>query len=134
VRIEPSGWGTKVTLTAEAAGGDEPVAAPVAKLATEPPATLLVARPRRRGFVAWVTELIRGPELEPAVPAAKALATPVEPPEPPEPLGPVEPAEPEPAAKLDSPSGEEPALDASAALDAALESLGQAHHRPYSRG
>ena len=159
VRIEPSAWGTKVTLTAQVGGRTAPAApAPVPEfavpvpeppgrvpeppaleppapepsaLAPEPPAPA-AARPRYaepapygrlevppRGFLARLRQRFAPPEpvrvaVEPAA-AREPTASP-EPPEPPEP-------------QLDTRS----ALDTSSALAAALESLGQAHHRPFSR-
>jgi hypothetical protein len=92
VRLEPSGWGTKVMLTVE-----EPPAEP-----PEPEPEPVVAPPRPRGLArfAWWR---RAPE----------------PPPPPEPEPVVEPPP--------------PALDAAAVLDGVLDSLGSAHHRPFSR-
>jgi hypothetical protein len=124
VRLEPSGWGTKVTLTAEApdpppqqgsdlaiehdaglqdltpgVGADEPVVAVPAK-------TSWWSRFRRRRAAEPV------PEPEPV-----AEVAPVQAPAPPEPeLAPV----------LD---GER----AQAALTGVLDTLGAAHHRPFSR-
>jgi hypothetical protein len=133
VRIEPSGWGTKVVLTAERAvegvpppepvGVTEPVVEAVepAELATETPAV------RQRRF-ARLRAFFRG--AEPL--AANGLAEP-EPivavqPEPPAP----EPPSPEPSSPAD-PADPAGAAGAEAALSAALDSLGQAHHRPFSR-
>jgi hypothetical protein len=134
VRIEPAGWGTKVILTAQPTAEDpvmstEPSTEPDRSAdpdrseepdqSEEPPPP----PPRNRRLTrlwAW----LRGPEpeLEPEAPAA------IEPPPPPEP-------EPEPAAIEPPPELAPPApqSDAEAALSAALDSLGQAHHRPYSR-
>jgi hypothetical protein len=86
VRIEPSGWGTKVTLTADAA--EAPAPAPIPE--PEPPRQSWWTRFRRR----------RDPvvEAEPAPPA--------------------------------------PVLDgerAQATLTGVLDTLGAAHHRPFSR-
>ncbi len=95
VRLEPSGWGTRVTLTAEPAAV-EPPPAPEPEPEPEPPP--------RQGF--WARLFRRAP-----APVA------VEPkPEP----------EPEP----------QPAIDderATAALTGVLDTLGAAHHRPFSR-
>jgi hypothetical protein len=102
VRLEPSGWGTRVTLTATPAAVPEPEPPP----AREPPP----AAPVRTGLFARLR--------------ARFKAEPVVEPPQPEP----EPAEPEPAsAEL------EDSVDPGAALSAALDSLGQAHHRPFSR-
>jgi hypothetical protein len=94
VSIEPSGWGTKVTLNATIEA-EEPVPEPV-----EPPAP----PPRQSFLTRWLT---RRRTAEPG-PVADAPA--------PEPVG-------------------EPAVaDAQTVLDHALEALGSAHHRPFSRG
>ena len=95
VRIEPTGWGTKVTLTAEAAEPPEPEPQPEPEPAPEPPRQSWWARFRRR-----------------REPMAEAAAAP--PPAPP------------PAPVLD---GER----AQAALTGVLDTLGAAHHRPFSR-
>jgi hypothetical protein len=95
VRLEPSGWGTKVTLTAHAAEPPEPEPTPEPEPAPELPRQSWWARFRRR--------------REPVVEAA--------PPPPPAPPP-------------------EPALDgerAQAALTGVLDTLGAAHHRPFSR-
>src|SRR5215218_6767264 len=84
VRLEPSGWGTKVTLTA----------LPV------------VVDPPPRGF--WA-RLLRRPAPEPPAP-------------PPAP----EPVDPGPLPAIDAATGE-------AVLGRALDTLGAAHHRPFSR-
>ena len=98
VRLEPSGWGTKVTLTAEAAAEPEPEPEPEPAPEPEPPAKASWwSRFRRR----------REPEIEP---------------------------EPEPAAAVTPPPA--PALDAEraqATLTGVLDTLGAAHHRPFSR-
>jgi hypothetical protein len=112
VRLEPSGWGTRVVLTAdcdlpaqesnpesEAEPQPEP-APPTPEVSIEPPRGLL-----SRVLHGWPR---RGRESPPA-----ALAEPE--------AGPV----PEP---IDGRG--QVTVDA---LDAALDSLGRAHHRPYSR-
>jgi len=94
VSIEPSGWGTKVTLSARIEREEAP-----AETAEEP------EPPRRRSLLArwWRREV----QVEPA-----ALPEP-------------------PPAVEDHPIAPE---DAQAVLDGALEALGSAHHRPFSRG
>ena len=89
VRIEPSGWGTKVTLTADPA--EPPAATPVPEPEPEPPRQSWWARFRRR----------RDPvvEAEPTPPPAPVL------------------------------DGER----AQATLTGVLDTLGAAHHRPFSR-
>ena len=108
VELEPSGWGTRVTLTAEPALSEpEPAPEPEPEPEPEP----VTAEPPRRGFFARLfRRQAREPEPEPV--AAE-----------PEPE-PARVAEPEPAI------AEERAV---AALTGVLDSLGAAHHRPFSR-
>jgi hypothetical protein len=101
VRLEPSGWGTTVTLTALPVVHDPPPPEP----APDPPA---VEPPAPRGF--WA-RLFRRPEPEP---------------EPPAPPAPPEPVDPGPLPAIDAATGE-------AVLGRALDTLGAAHHRPFSR-
>jgi hypothetical protein len=180
VQLEPSGWGTKVTLTAVAEAAEpatvepEPEPEPVAVEAVEPvvvepvvvePVAVApvaiepLAAPeteKRPGlFARLVAMLVGKPEPEPEIVLRDLTAM-----DDPEPAAELEPVtvepEPEPAAELDPVKVEpEPELvavepepvrpeappplgaelaDAEAALTAALESLGQAHHRPFSRG
>lgn len=153
ITLEVSGWGTKVNLTAElvgtegvdepraqAAGQAEPVGdliepepvvehvehvgcgdldAPVQK----PPWTQRMARAFRKWFSPPPLEDDAASHAEPAEP------TPIVP-EPQPPAASHSPI-PEPAPQQETP----PQLDeaSTAALDAALSSLGQAHHRPFSR-
>ena len=189
VSIEPSGWGTKVTLHAELPEPDEqepepdPEQAPAEPAAEAPieepevgtqesavePEAELEAEPeveptRRRGFWGWLfRERTDSPAR--AVMAAEAEPVAAEPePSVPEPSEP-EPSEPEPSAPepLESiadeaeppadeaePEPEPGPLDAEPAqpdgpvaldperalviLDEALDTLGAAHHRPFSRG
>jgi hypothetical protein len=172
VSIEPSGWGTRVTLHAELPGEEapepvaegppaeeEPVAeAPVAEdpVAIEEPPMVEDAVERepespvsRRGFWGWLfrtrtgeNEIAIEPEAEPIAPEPEPVAYEPEPvveePEPdavePEPV--VE--QPEPVAvELEPEPEEEATVDserARAILDEALDALGAAHHRPFSRG
>jgi hypothetical protein len=185
VVIEPSGWGTKVTLTAapvRAAAPEpavvapepqpevlvEPEPEPVAAVEPEPhpePAVMAVAPVpapltademlARSGFFSRVFRRRRtqaeigGPSAPTPLPTPPAPApdpSPAPTPEPPEPTRlPVPPApdpEPPPAAEADpepvaEPQPEpEPAaapLDLEGILSGALDSLGAAHHRPFSR-
>ena len=154
VRIEPAGWGTKVILTAvEMDGGapaeepepvvelepaveaepvvePEPVEAPVDVVSDLPEVPASEPPPRRPRF-ARLRAFLRGPEPaadSPAVdPPLEAKSPPVA--EAPPAADPPPAAEPPPAPE--EPVGE--GSDAQAALAAALDSLGQAHHRPYSR-
>ena len=185
VRFEPSGWGTRVILTARAteqqtqkapiqepnqtgaelkdppvaepprvddprAGSDgesapppdpepEPEPEPPPPAASAPAPLVSAPQPiRRLGLFARLMAMFQPPlsstlppEARPAAaprPAAVSTAT-ATPPDPPDPPDPPEP--------FDAPESSEPdvldALDHDAVLAAALDSLGQAHHRPYSR-
>ena len=173
VSIEPSGWGTKVTLHAELPRGVEPEPEPEPEpVAAEPEPGPIGAEPDaiepeparigaepdaetekpRRGFWAWLFRPRTGDQAEPEPVADERPEPEAEPvlaePEPvaaePEPIA-AEPepvaAEPEPVAAEPEP---EPAAEAGAApldperarvvLDEALDALGAAHHRPFSRG
>ena len=140
VRIEPSGWGTKVTVTAATeslAATPEPTAEPVTEVpasvtpapdtdALSPVAECVPSEPeptRRPRFLARLFGGARKPASQPVVPEAVAPD--------PSPAA----AVPEPAVSLRSePIQDEPTpVDAAAALEAALDSLGQAHKRPFSR-
>jgi hypothetical protein len=118
VQLEPSGWGTKVTLTAELAAIEEPEApeapeAPVIEeavveepepiveepVAVEPPPPSMPEQPRP-GF--WARLFGRRPKLE--------LSTEVPPAEPPPTPPPVEEPEPEPAPVEEPPAPEPPPL------------------------
>lgn len=105
VELAPAGWGTAVTLTAE------PVAvegAPEPDPEPEPelqPAPERAAVPQRRSWLARLFARRRPPTPEAAVVAD--VEEPAQPP-PPDPL--------------------------EATLTSALDSLGSAHHRPFSRG
>jgi len=156
VRLEPSGWGTRVTLTAQAGG--EPQAAPVPE---EPPQTASVSEPEpveldpepepveldpepepveldpepRGGLLGVLRGLFRrrsAPVTVPAEAESDAEPSPAHVAHEPEPAEP-EPTEPEPAKP--EPADIEPVdTTAQAVLAAALDSLGQAHRRPFTRG
>ena len=175
VRLEPSGWGTRVTLTA-AAEGEEGVEEPEAQEPEPEPPDAEPAPPdpepappdpeptalssaqwaRRARLLGRVTALFRSREAEPTEPLAIEPTQPaipeatepvvVETTEPATPQAPATPeppttdeATPEPAttdeASLEPPTPKEapPESDPGGALAAALDSLGQAHHRPFSR-
>ena len=112
VELAPAGWGTSVTLTAEPVTVDQASAEPEPEpepVAVEPPAPEPVVEqptPRRP----WFARLFGRRVQPPAEPVA------------------VEPPAPEPAAEEQAPDPLE------AVLSGALDSLGQAHHRPFSRG
>ena len=110
VSIEPSGWGTKVTLNAQLEIGEPEV---VEEALEDPPPAPIEDRPKRRIF-AWLFR-----------PRTQAMGPPEEPPV-------AEALEPEAEAHEDS-AGLDPE-QAQAILDEALDALGAAHHRPFSRG
>jgi hypothetical protein len=168
VRLEPSGWGTRVTLTLagdqaprseEPAGtatdatnlthvetaASEPAAAP--QEAAGPPARSEAAvpgAPPREGFFARLMARLRGASAPVEPPVSPAPVEPHVSPAPDEPHVSPAPVEPHVAAAPDEPPvaaapDEPPASPApvepqsEAVLAAALDSLGRAHHRPYSR-
>ena len=117
VEIAPSGWGTKVTLTARGPEPEpvpepepEPVQAPAPEPRTQPEPE---PEPRRRGFFARLFNR-RPPEPVSEEPVVE------------------EPTVEQPA--LEAPAPEPEPDDTLAVLTAALDSLGTAHHRPFSRG
>jgi hypothetical protein len=144
VRLEPSGWGTRVTLTVTEqttaatpkpeppAVAAEPEPSPVAPEsvaeAAEPEAEPDVAVAPHVGMLARLRLFLRGGSTPAAVDdEPPAAVEPMEPEEPEESIEPVQGAQPvKAAATSDGPPGE-------LALVAALDSLGRAHHRPYSR-
>jgi len=174
VRIEPSGWGTKVTLTAKTEAEEEPEVAPVAaapeppvapepsvaQVAPEPPvapepqpepvveqwpAPIAVTPAGRGGLWSRLFGRRGAPEAVSAVAVSVAKPEPAMPPLPreAEPVPEAEPvaeavAKPGPVPKPEPVPVSEPehtpeGPDATAVLTAALDSLGQAHHRPFSR-
>jgi hypothetical protein len=138
VKLEASGWGTKVTLTAELAALEEAVAEeepePVEEPVVEEPVAVEeppppVIEPPRLGFWARMFRKRRQAEVPPAEPPAPdSEPPPVEEPEPD--------PEPAPVEEPPLPAAEEP-FDgdrAVAVLTGVLDNLGAAHHRPFSRG
>jgi hypothetical protein len=128
VRLEPSGWGTRVIITAARVTDDEPEP-PAAEV--EPPAELEPAPAppspiplpeRRGGLLARIVGFFRSPS-----PPAFRFDPPPPPPEPAVSTAPEPEPEPESKSEPDRP-------DPAEVLAAALDSLGQAHHRPFSRG
>jgi hypothetical protein len=144
VRLEPSGWGTRVTMTArhdqpdeepvaeveppEPPVREEPPPEPVAESPEPDPEPLppaASAPPPRLGLWGRLARVFRAPQpeielskpAEPEAPVASAV---------PDPQASEEPSRPE------DPGDAEPHAT-EVALTAALESLGQAHHRPFSR-
>jgi hypothetical protein len=153
VSIEPSGWGTRVTLTAELAAASasaerEAAAAPAAPEAQaaapgapgpeagapaglRPPPSKPARRWRmlwRRVFSGW---LVPDERLHPPAPRERT-PSPVEA-APPEPVAPApEPQEPALALEEDPPTAIH-RDDAESVLNETLDALGSAHHRPFSR-
>ena len=141
VMIEPSGWGTKVTLKAQVEGAEPEPAEPEpaepepepepAEREREPQAELFPEETgalRKTGFFARL--FAWGPKEVPVAAAPEARAEPEAIAEP-EPI-----AEPAPEPETQPQAEREPdgALEAQAVLEEALEALGSAHHRPFSRG
>jgi hypothetical protein len=110
----------------------EPVATPLDPVAGTAPETSLEPVPETSLEPSPETSL--EPASEPVVepPAEPVAAEPDPVPEPEAMAEPEPPPVPEPMAEPD-PEPDAQALDATAALTAALDSLGQAHHRPFSR-
>ncbi|GAC1433996.1 MAG: hypothetical protein NVSMB51_00120 [Solirubrobacteraceae bacterium] len=125
VKLEVSGWGTKVMLTARAARPGQPVGAPalaqpdVSYPAPTPPSGPAVptARPGffKRLFGRRALPLEPPPPAPACVPASRTELRA---------LGPIHVVEQRPP---------EP-IDASGALETMLDTLGTAHRRPFSRG
>ena len=167
VRLEPSGWGTRVVLTVDTpeppAEDPEPEKQTVAEAieaakieaAVEEPEPVAVVEepdpepepvvepiaeePPKRGF--WA-RLFGRKNLAPAEPRPHVPAEPVEPePEPePEPVAEPEPTfgtieweVPEPVAEEPEPEPEPDPVDPEKVLHGVLDTLGAAHHRPFSR-
>jgi hypothetical protein len=156
VKLESSGWGTRVTLTCstatvaelepepvadpepEAAAEPEPEAAadPEPEAAAEPePAPTAESAPSRGGLLTRVMRLFAAqqppaePPPAPPAPERSSAEPPSPAPESPKPEPPTpESSKPEPS----TPQATEPD-EAADRLTAALDSLGQAHHRPFSR-
>jgi hypothetical protein len=166
VKLEPAGWGTKVTLTAtatevEAPAVPEPVVEPepVAEVVVAEPEVVTVPEPEPTAAVeeepderSWldrhppeepgpkvgfwkrlfgrhrpveVAEVLPGPEPTPVPDPSPIPEPPAPEPAPPTPLpDPTPPVEPDPT----------PPPEIAAVLTNALDQLGSAHHRPFSRG
>jgi hypothetical protein len=132
VSIEPSGWGTKVVLTASIEGEEPPPPEPAPEAVAEesPDIVEQLQEPPRRKRRRLLRLLRRErperaltPAADPPVWVTGAIVE-----EPPA----VEPEPPAPEADDgDAPLNRD---GAQAALESALEALGSAHHRPFSRG
>jgi len=158
VRIEPSAWGTRVTLTARAAvqpdptmpaeeferPPPEPVPIPAPTPAPEPlpPAARSprvddppsAAEPPRRGLRrllrGWRSSKSQPSEPPPAADELPAAATPTA--ASPAAATPAE-TEPAPASPAETEPAPTSAADPEVVLAAVLDRLGSAHHRPFSR-
>jgi hypothetical protein len=118
VRLEPSGWGTKVLLTARVGAPVIEAEAEAPPAVEEPSVQAPPVQPERRpGLFARLFALWRRP--------VESQSVMEEPP-------PQEEAQPE-SEEEPPPSEDTRFPEAEAALTAALDSLGQAHHRPFSR-
>ena len=132
VRLEPSGWGTKVILTARRSDANVPAPAEIDAAVVPMQAS---ARPSsKRGAFDWLRDLFgsapvperaRVPDAQPVRQVASEALHKPEIEHEIEPRAEV-PLAPEPIDEHVPPADE--------ALAAALDSLGQAHHRPFSRG
>jgi hypothetical protein len=164
VQIEPSGWGTKVTLTAtvpevtppepvavepepvavepepepEPEAEPEPEPEPEPELVSPPPPPSAAVMLERSGFFSRLFARSRTideiPEAPPAPEPEIAPPTPVPDPEPePEPEPEEEPALPEPTPLPERDPDPMPPAAVEELLSDVLDSLGSAHHRPFSR-
>ncbi len=120
VSIEPSGWGTRVTLTAQL---PEPPAPPEPE-PVEPDPAVSPEPPRGNRLRSWLRSR-RERSRRGSADADQPVWVTGAPAPAPEPESPT----PEP-----EPDGSLARADALAALERALEALGSAHHRPFSRG
>lgn len=148
VTIEPSNWGTKVTMTATLADAVE--ARPVVEVepvtAVEPVTEVepVTAGQPATGPEPFAAVPPRAPQPAPGARRPGLLARlaalfglsspppPVAMPDPEPPQAVPEP-EPDPEPEVVAQPLEQAGTDPEAALDAALDSLGQAHHRPFSQ-
>jgi hypothetical protein len=151
VRLEPSGWGTRVVLTVdtpEPAADPEPepeVEEPVAVVEPEPdpepepePEPVAEVEEPKRGF--WARLFSRRkpapvapePEPEPVIEQPEPVAEEPEP-EPETPFGTIEWEIPEPVAEEEPEPEPDTPADPAAVLHGMLDTLGAAHHRPFSR-
>ena len=151
VRLEPSGWGTRVVLTVdtpEPAADPEPepeVEEPVAVVEPEPepepepkPEPVAEVEEPKRGFWARLfgrkkpEPVAPEPEPEPVIEEPGPVAVELEP-EPETPFGTIEWEIPEPVAEEEPEPEPDTPADPAAVLHGMLDTLGAAHHRPFSR-
>jgi hypothetical protein len=156
VRLEPAGWGTKVFLTAtEEGAAPEPEPGRVPKADVPPkPVEQVAPEPVEQVAPEPVEQVAPEPVeqlAEPELPARRGIFArlaglfgprPGPPPEPPPEPDLTPPREIPPPAEIPSAAETPPAAESARAaetppstnpLDVALDSLGRAHHRPYSR-
>ena len=146
VVLEASGWGTKVTIEAtldevevEAAPEPKPEAEPEPEAEAKPepqpvaePTPVAESKPAQAGgFFARLFGTAPAPEPEPQATTEIKTEPAPEPVRPPEVEPTVSAEDPEPEESLETPALDGQALEA--ALEAALDNLGAAHHRPFSR-
>jgi hypothetical protein len=157
VTLEPSGWGTRVVLTAIADGGEEGEEAPESPPEPEPvseheptpesepeptpepePEPTPEPEPRRQGFIARLFGFRRHPPAEPSPigqqdPEVTVTSEAAPAPDP----AAITPPEQAPSARdlrgAPEPDGDSAPAPELEALVGALESLGSAHRRPFSR-
>jgi hypothetical protein len=151
VRLEPSGWGTRVVLTVDT---PEPAAVPEPEPEPEEPVAVIEPEPEpepepqpepvaaieepKRGFWARLfgrkqpAPVAPEPEPEPVLEEPEPV---LEAPEPePEPtFGTIEWEIPEPVAEAEPEPEPDTPADPAAVLHGMLDTLGAAHHRPFSR-
>ena len=146
VVLEASGWGTKVTIEAtldevevEAAPEPKPEAEPEPEAEAKPepqpvaePTPVAESKPAQAGgFFARLFGTAPAPEPEPQATTEIKTEPAPEPVRPPEVEPTVSAEDPEPEESAETPALDGEALEA--ALEAALDNLGAAHHRPFSR-
>jgi hypothetical protein len=152
VRLEPSGWGTRVVLTVDT---PEPAAVPEPEPEPEEPVAVIEPDPEpapepepepepvaeieepKRGFWARLfgrkkpAPVAPEPEPEPEPELESVLEEPE--PEPETPFGTIEWEIPEPVAEEEPEAEPDTPADPAAVLHGMLDTLGAAHHRPFSR-
>ena len=155
VRLEPSGWGTRVVLTVdtpEPAADPEPEPEPeepVAVVEPEPepqpepepePEPVAAVEEPKRGFWARLfgrktpAPVAPEPEPEPVLEEPEPVLDEPEPEPEPEPtFGTIEWEIPEPVAEEEPEPEPDTPADPAAVLHGMLDTLGAAHHRPFSR-
>jgi hypothetical protein len=157
VRLEPSGWGTRVVLTVDT---PEPAADPEPEPEPEEPAAVIEPEPEpepepapepepepvaaveepKRGFWARLfgrkqpAPVAPEPEPEPVPEEPEPVLEAPEPEPEPEPtFGTIEWEIPEPVAEAEPEPEPDTPADPAAVLHGMLDTLGAAHHRPFSR-